>query len=137
MIIEQLRATVPGLGHVDVVTSPDHRLILRLHDASFDSPLLARHASDGTLTMLAHLVLLADPAPAPLLALEAPETFVYPSLLPSLANAWRNAGERSQVVLTTHSPEFLAAFDPGEVIELQRGADGYTRLTHTAERHDV
>ena len=36
---------------------PDGRLLLTIKDAPFDAPILARFASDGTLKMLAYLVL--------------------------------------------------------------------------------
>ena len=68
---------------------PDGRLLLQIKDAPFSHPVMARFASDGTLKMLAYLVLLYDPAPPPFIGIEEPENFLHPRLLPE----WpRNAG---------------------------------------------
>jgi len=47
-------------------------------DAPFDRPVLARFASDGTLKMLAYLVLLYDSNPPPFIGIEEPENFLPP-----------------------------------------------------------
>ena len=54
---------------------PDGRLLLQIKDAPFEQPLLARFASDGTLKMLAYLVLLYDPQPPPFIGIEDQKTF--------------------------------------------------------------
>ena len=62
-IFEILRRRVPRIERVLAETMPDGRLLLQIKDAPFSQPVLARFASDGTLKMLAYLVLLYDPAP--------------------------------------------------------------------------
>ncbi len=63
----------------------------------------ARYGSDGTIKMFAYLVLLYDPKPHPLLAIEEPEHQLYPELLhelveekciPRKLKAWREPGAR-------------------------------------------
>ena len=71
-------------------------------------PVLAKYASDGTLKMLAYLVLLNDPAPPAFIGIEEPENFLHPRLLPRLAEECRAATARSQLLVTTHSPGFLS-----------------------------
>ena len=61
----------------------------RIKDAPFDNPVLARFASDGTLKMLAYLVLLHDPEPPPFIGIEEPENFLHPRLLSELAEECR------------------------------------------------
>ncbi len=60
-------------------------MLLRFQDGAFEDPFLARHVSDGTIKMLAYLVMLYDPAPHPLLCVEEPENQLYPKLLYELA----------------------------------------------------
>jgi predicted ATPase len=88
---------------------------------------LARFASDGTLKMLAYLVLLYDPTPPPFIGIEEPENFLHPRLLPELAEECRAATERTQLLVTTHSPFFLNALRPEEVRVLWRNDQGYTQ----------
>ena len=94
---------------------PDGRLLLQIKDAPFDQPILSRFASDGTLKMLSYLVALYDPAPPQFIGIEEPENFLHPRLLPELAEERRKASERSQLLVTTHSPFFLNAAKSNEV----------------------
>ena len=48
--------------------------------------------SDGTIKMLAYLVLMFDPTPHTLLCVEEPENQLYPSLLWDLAEEFRSYG---------------------------------------------
>jgi predicted ATPase len=132
-IVDQLKEAIPTLGDVKYETSPDGRLVLLVRDQQFDTPVLARYVSDGTLKMLSYLVVLGDPDPAPLIGIEEPENFLYPSLLPGLADRCRSATQNSQVLVTTHSTEFLDACKPNELIALYRGEDGYTQLIRPSE----
>ncbi len=53
---------------------------------------------------------MASPSPAPVIAIDEPETGLHPSMLPIVAEYAVDAAMRSQVILTTHSPQFLDAF---------------------------
>jgi len=66
--------------------------------------------SDGTLRFLFLLTVLSHPEPAALIAIDEPETGLHPSMLPVIAEYAEAASERTQVILTSHSPEFLDAF---------------------------
>ncbi|MEO3767057.1 AAA family ATPase [Streptomyces sp. B8F3] len=127
-VIEALQETVPALERVDYDTSPDGRLVLFIKDAPFDEGVLASNASDGTLKLLSYLTLLYDPDPAPFIGIEEPENHLYPTVLSGLAHQCRNSSELSQVLVTTHSHDFVNSCRPDEVIALYRDAHGYTRI---------
>ena len=131
-IFETLRRRVPRIERVLAETMPDGRLLLQIKDAPFSHPVLARFASDGTLKILAYLVLLNDPQPPPFIGIEEPENFLHPRLLLELAEECRAAGERTQLLVTTHSPFFLNALQPKQVRILWRDEEGYTQ-TRRAE----
>ena len=128
-----LRTRVPRIEKVLAEPMPDGRLLLTIKDAPFESPILSRFASDGTLKMLAYLVLLYDPAPPPFIGIEEPENFLHPRLLYGLAEECRQAAENGQLLVTTHSPFFLNAARPEEVRVLYRDSDGYTRISVSSE----
>lgn len=127
-VMDALRETVPALERVDYSTSPDGRLVLFIKDAPFEDSVLANFASDGTLKLLSYLTLLYDPDPAPFIGIEEPENQLYPSVLSGLAEQCRQSSEKSQVLVTTHSHDFVNACRADEVIALYRSADGYTRV---------
>jgi predicted ATPase len=127
-VMDRLRSCVPGISKVEAKTTEEGRVLLKFQDGAFEDPFLARYVSDGTIKMLAYLVLLFDPVPHPLLCVEEPENQLYPSLLWDLAEEFRNYGELGgQVFVTTHSPDFLNAVHLDEVFWLVKQA-GYTSI---------
>jgi predicted ATPase len=132
-IVEALKRRVPGMG--DVVAEPlaDGRLMLRIKDVPFEEPILARFASDGTIKMLAYLVLLRDPHPPALLGIEEPENFLHPRLLTGLAEECRELSAGSQVFVSTHSPFFLNGLDPSEVWVMDRDSSGYATTQRVSD----
>ncbi len=132
-----LHRRVPRIERVDAEVLADSRLLLRFKDAPFSTPVLSRFASDGTLKMLAYLTLLHDPTPPKLLGIEEPENFLHPRLLPELAEECRAACERTQLLVTSHSPFFLDELRPAEVRVLWRDDDGYTRTRRVSDCRGV
>ena len=107
-VLEAMRRRVPGVSSVEAKPTDDGRLVLRFQDGAFKDPFIARYVSDGTIKMFAYLVLLYDPKPHPLLAVEEPENQLYPHLLWELAEEFRRyTNKGGQVFVSTHSPEFL------------------------------
>jgi predicted ATPase len=136
-IFDTLRRRVPRLESVVAEPMPDGRLLLQIKDAPFDSPILARFASDGTLKMLAYLVVLYDPDPPRFIGIEEPENFLHPRLLPDLAEECRAASNRTQLLVTTHSPFFLSGAHPEEVRVLYRDELGHTQAVRACDIQGV
>lgn len=136
-IISKLKQRVPGVTKVESKPTEEGRILLKFQDGAFEDPFLARYVSDGTIKMLAYLVLLYDPSPHPLLCVEEPENQLYHSLLWELAEEFRAYSERGgQVFVSTHSPDFLNATRLDEVFWLQK-EDGYTRLMRARDDKQV
>ena len=127
-ILSLLKMRVPGISQVESKTTEEGRVLLKFQDGSFEDPFLARYVSDGTIKMLAYLTLLYDPKPHPLLCVEEPENQLYPKLLWELAEEFRAYANRGgQVIISTHSPDFLNAARLEEVFWLVK-KDGYTQV---------
>lgn len=136
-ILERLKQTVPGVTKVEAKTTEEGRVLLKFSDGSFEDPFLAKFVSDGTIKMLAYLVLLYDPEPHPLLCVEEPENQLYPSLQWDLAEEFRTYAMRGgQVFVTTHSPDFLNAAELGEVFWLVK-ENGYTQVHRAADDEQI
>jgi predicted ATPase len=132
-ILEVMRARVPGITSVEAKPTVDGRLVLRFRDGNFEDPFIARYVSDGTIKMFAYLVLLHDPKPHPLLAVEEPENQLYPALLGELAEEFRDYGRRGgQVFVSTHSPEFLNGVKLDEVYWLVK-KDGFGTVQRASD----
>lgn len=127
-IVEKIKARIPGIDNVEAKTTEEGRVLLKFQDGSFEDPILARFVSDGTIKMLAYMVLLYDPKPHPLLCVEEPENQLYPSLLWELAEEFRSYSIRGgQVLVSTHSPDFLNAIQLDEVFFLVK-EKGFTQV---------
>ena len=132
-ILDVLRRRVPQVERAEALPLADGRLVLLVKDAPFSTPVLSRFASDGTLKMLAYLTLLHDPAPPRLIGVEEPENFLHPRLLPELAEECREASERAQLLVTTHSPFFIDVMRSREVRVLWRDSSGYTQVQRVSD----
>jgi predicted ATPase len=132
-IFRALRTRVPRLSEVLAEAMPDGRLLLQIKDAPFERPILARFASDGTLKMLAYLLVLHDPEPPQFIGIEEPENFLHPRLLPGLAEECRATADNSQLLVTTHSPYFLDAVSPEEIRVLFRDEGGHCQVVRAAD----
>lgn len=127
-VLEAMRRRVPGVENVEAKPTEDGRLVLRFQDGSFKDPFIARYVSDGTIKMFAYLVLLYDPKPHPLLAIEEPENQLYPELMSELVEEFRDYARRGgQVFVSTHSPEFLNATELDEIYWLVK-ENGFTSV---------
>ena len=132
-VLEAMRARVPGVKAVEAKPTEDGRLVLRFQDGSFRDPFIARYVSDGTIKMFAYLVLLHDPNPYSLLAVEEPENQLYPSLLGELIEEFRDYARRGgQAFVSTHSPDFLSGAELEEIYWLQK-VDGFSVVRRASD----
>jgi predicted ATPase len=136
-IFETLRRRIPRIEKVEAEVLQDSRLLLLVKDAPFSTPVLSRFASDGTLKLLAYLTVLYDPEPPQLIGIEEPENYLHPRLLAELAEECQQAADRTQLIVTTHSPFFISPLRPEEVRVLYRAADGYTRVRRVKDMQGI
>ena len=136
-ILQTLSRRIPRLEKVEASIMPNGQLLLQIKDAPFQSPILAKFASDGTLKMLAYLTILYDPSPPQLVGIEEPENHLHPRLLPELAEECRAATASTQLMVTTHSPFFVDGLKPEEVWVLYRDENGFTQAKRTSEMQGV
>jgi predicted ATPase len=132
-VLQAMKERVPGVSKVEAKPTEDGRLVLRFQDGTFKDPFIARYVSDGTIKMFAYLVLLYDPKPHPLLAVEEPENQLYPELLYELIEEFRDYARRGgQVFVSTHSPDFLNGAQLEEIYWLVK-EDGFTTVRRASE----
>jgi predicted ATPase len=132
-IAEVMQATLPGFRDI-TVSAVGGYLVPRISIMSKDNggakpqqfdPI---QMSDGTLRVLGILLALyQQPAPR-LLVIEEPEQTVHPGVLPALAEAFKEASERTQIIITTHSPHLVDQFDP-ESIRVAWSRNGLTQIS--------
>lgn len=108
----------------------DQRIQLRVRWKTLKREQSAADLSDGTLRFLFLITILASPSPPPLIAIDEPETGLHPSMLPIIAEYAVDAAERTQVIFTTHSDQFLDAFgETKPTTTVAKWENGETTLT--------
>lgn len=128
-MLEELRNLYEGIEDFDVSVEGG-TVQLFLQEGRFTVP--APRLSDGTLRYLCLLTILCHPSPPPLVCIEEPELGQHPDVLSSLARLLREASERTQLIVTTHSDILVDALtDTPEVVvvcEKHEGATSMRRL---------
>lgn len=127
-INEYLGAVVPGISSVEARSlGPKETLEFRQVVAGAEAPwrFFASNMSDGTLRVLGVLVAAFQgwrkQPPVPLVAIEEPEVAVHPGAAVKLMDALLEACQRTQLVITTHSPELLdhPGVDPAWILAVE------------------
>jgi predicted ATPase len=133
-ILKRMAERVPGVVSVQAEPTVDGRIVLKFQDGAFKDPFIARHVSDGTIKMFAYLVLLHDPSPFPLLAIEEPENQLYPQLLAELWEEFESYASRGgQVFASTHSPDLLNRADLENIYILEKN-QGTTSILKASDQ---
>lgn len=138
--LQRISHQIPGVQKIEAIPAPDKRLLLAFYAEGYKEPFFQQDMSDGTLKMLAYLMLMEDPAPAPLVGIEEPENGLHHQLLSALAQEFKEFASQSkgpQVLITTHAPHFVDALAPEEVWILDKDKNGFSVLTCAADIQGV
>ena len=124
-LLEALRALYDGIEDFDVQIEGGTVQVF-FHEGRYTVP--ATRLSDGTLRYLCLLAVLCHPNPGPLVCIEEPELGLHPDVLPTLADLLKEASERTQIVVTTHSDVLVDALTdlPEAILISSRSDDGTT-----------
>jgi len=82
--------------------------------------------SDGILRFLCLAAALLNPVPPAFIMVDEPEVGLHPRLLPVVADMIKTASERTQVLITTHSPDLLNCFGIDDIAVMAREGNKIT-----------
>ena len=137
-ISRDLRAIVPGLKEIKTTKLPiEDTLAFQIVEDKLKAAINPASVSDGTVRLLALLVVTTRSVQdSSLITIEEPENGVHPHLAEYLVEILKSASERSQVIVTTHSPALLDHLEPQEVILCDK-KDGFTKLQRASSVADI
>lgn len=117
-IYDSMRAVLPTFEEVSIQTVGSYLVPLFVFRNEVDGKLNGFdpvQLSDGTLRLFG-ILLAAYQLPRPqLLVIEEPEQTIYPGALAVLADVFKEVGQTTQVVITTHSPHLVQHFAPEQI----------------------
>ena len=128
-IKEYLETVVPSVDKIEARKyGPKEGLVFTRNVAKAEGPqrFLANNMSDGTLRALGILVALFQEHHDPnkrvlLVGIEEPESALHPAAAGVLLDALRDAANKTQIIIASHSPDLLddKEFDPESILAVQ------------------
>jgi predicted ATPase len=108
----------------------DEIIELEWEQTDSDYPFHASQLSDGTLRFIALATALLQPKPPATVLIDEPELGLHPQALEVLANLILQAQSRTQLIVSTQSAPLLNAFEPEQIVVIDReeGASRFRRL---------
>lgn len=126
-LLKALRVLYEGIDDYDVHVEGGTVQVF-FQEGNFTVP--ATRLSDGTLRYLCLIAILCHPSPPPLVCIEEPELGLHPDVLPTIAELMKEASERSQLIVATHSDVLVDAMtDQPESVLVAEKTDRGTTLT--------
>ena len=128
---------IPGVSDFDVVSLGGYLAVRLKHDSGQSGTWIdLSQESDGTVRLLGLLAALCQTRSLPLTGIEEPELTVHPGAMAQLADLLNEASRRSQVIVTTHSPDLIDCLTDYRAVENLRIVelvDGVTVVRRVAD----
>lgn len=132
---EDVRYTVPGLVriHMAKVGGASEGVAVELEEIGLAGRTPLSQASFGTIRALALFAMLHDPKPPRLTCVEEIDHGLHPHALDRLVDRLRDASQKTQIIVATHSPALVNRLEPSELIVFEKDMEtGSTRIPKIA-----
>jgi predicted ATPase len=125
---DTLAAAFPDFERLGFPPVAAGTLAMTWKDKNFREPLYMDQLSEGTLRFLWLVTLLQSRALSAVTLIDEPEVSLHPELLRLLAHVMREATQRTQLIVATHSDRLIRFLDPQEMLVCDF-EDGLTTMT--------
>jgi len=138
-IREFLQAAYPAFEeiHCDTTLGAPPQVLVRVREKAMRRSMELWELSDGMLRFLCLAASLLNPVPPPVIAVDEPESGLHPKLLPVVADMIKTASERTQVLITTHSPDLLNRFEIDDLAVITRGEEFNSKWHRPSDRKSL
>jgi predicted ATPase len=114
----------------------DQSLSFRLQETFSQAYLPASLLSDGTVNIVALIVALFFEE-KPFVIIEEPERNIHPYLISRVVNMLKEASEKKQIIITTHSPEIVKYVGVEDLLLISRDKEGFSTITRPKDKKRV
>ena len=128
-IEDTLKSAFPGFETLNFPSVAAGMLSMTWKERGFRSPMYMHQLSEGTLRFIWLVSLLQSPGLSTVTMIDEPEVSLHPELLAILADLMREASERTQVIVATHSDRFVRFLNPEEVVVMDIADNGLASAT--------
>jgi len=133
LVVDSVRSVMPFLDDFLLRVEErggEQRVRLDWRQKGSDFPFQPNHLSDGTLRFICLATALQQPSPPSLIVIDEPELGLHPYAIALLAELIHAAAKRTQVIVSTQSPQLIDHFAPHEIVVVNRedGRSVFRRL---------
>ncbi|MDR2165249.1 MAG: AAA family ATPase [Zoogloeaceae bacterium] len=132
-IEDTLRAAFHNFERMDFPPAAAGSLTLAWRERPYPHPLYAHQLSEGSLRFLCLVTLLQSPELPTVTLIDEPEVSLHPEMLRLLAELLREAADRTQLIVATHSERLVRFLEPEEIIACDLDESGATRAARASE----
>jgi predicted ATPase len=129
VVEDTLKAAFSDFERLDFPPVAAGTLAMTWKDKNFTHPIYTHQLSEGMLRFLWLLALLYSPSLTAVTLIDEPEVSLHPELLSILADVMREASEKTQLIVATHSDRLVRFIEPKEVIVADVTEEGTAILT--------
>jgi predicted ATPase len=122
---DTLKAAYPCFERLSFPPVAAGMLTMTWKDKDFSTPLYMNQLSDGTLHYLWLVSLLHSPDLPSVTMIDEPEVSLHPELLAQLVELFREASERTQLIIATQSDSLVRFLKPEEVVVMDIDENGF------------
>jgi predicted ATPase len=113
---DALRAAFPSFERMGFPPVAAGLLSLTWLERSYSQPFYAHQLAEGTLRFLWLATLLQSPELPTVTLIDEPEVSLHPEMLRLLVELFREAANRTQLIVATHSDRLVRFLDPSELV---------------------
>lgn len=128
-IEDSLRAAFSGFESLGFPSVAAGMISITWKEKTFRNPMYMHQLSEGTLRFLWLVALLQSPGLSTVTMIDEPEVSLHPELLALLSELMREASERTQIIVATHSDRLIRFLEPSEVVVMDISEDGDASMT--------
>lgn len=129
-LVDDATEVLPQLKDIDFEypSGAGREVVVVLDERGLRRPTQLADASYGTIRLLGLLALLYDHDPPALTCVEEIDHGLHPQALELLVERLREASDRTQFIIATHSPALADRLTPDELIPCERREDGSSAI---------
>jgi predicted ATPase len=133
-IIEELKNVNPNFRELVFTTPMAGKSLLSLKEKNLDRAITIEHISDGTLRYLLLLSIFYNPNRGSVVCIDEPEAGLHPDMINGIARGIKYAAQNgTQMIIATHSPLLLNAFELEDLMIFEKDGDNQTVVKRKSE----
>jgi predicted ATPase len=129
VVIDSIKAAFNGFKELKFPLVAAGMVAMTWSEKYFSTPIYMNQLSEGTLRFIWLASLLLSPGLTSVTMIDEPEVSLHPELLSLLADLMREASERTQLIVATHSDRLIGFLKPNEVVVMDLDEKGHATAT--------